>query len=281
MSKLPAEPRTVEDALAFARAWADAWGRRDLPTILAAYADDVVLVSPRALEVVGRSTVAGKPALAGYWEKALGRVLSIQFDVDEVTFDAGARRLAIAYRAQIDGGDRHTAEHLTFGEDGKIVRVAVYHGASALPPAPPVTVEVARARPLTHAAEVEPRFIDLNGHMNVAWYVHLFDQATWAFFRGLGIDEAYMESAGRTLFAAEEHLRYLAELKLGDRIAIHTQLTGVLPKSLNFTHIMIDVARERVAATADLVGVHVDAGDRRARPFPDGLLERIRAALRQ
>jgi acyl-CoA thioesterase FadM len=34
-----------------------------------------------------------------------------------------------------------------------------------------------------------------------------------------------------------------------------------------------------VAATAELVGVHVDATERRACPFPDALLARIRAAL--
>jgi acyl-CoA thioester hydrolase len=279
MSMLPAEPRTLKDALAFARAWADAWGRRDLPALLAAYADDVELTSPRAVEVVGCATVIGKPALAAYWEKALGRLRSIRFDVEDVTFDATARRVAIAYRAHIDGADRHTAEHLTFGEGGKIDRASVYHGASALPPPPPLTVELARARQLTHIAEVEPRFIDLNGHMNVAWYVHLFDQATWAFFCGLGIDEAYMSSAGRTVFAAEENLRYLAELKLGDRITIHTQLNDVQPKSLKFVHVMIDVERDRIAATAELVGVHVDATERRARPFPDAMLARIRAAL--
>jgi hypothetical protein len=41
MSTLPAEPRTLHDALGFARDWADAWGRRDLPALLAAYAADV------------------------------------------------------------------------------------------------------------------------------------------------------------------------------------------------------------------------------------------------
>ena len=30
-------------------------------------------------------------------------------------------------------------------------------------------------------ASAAPRFIDAMGHMNVAWYLHLFDRATWNF----------------------------------------------------------------------------------------------------
>src|SRR5262249_49275639 len=123
----------------------------------------------------------------------------------------------------------------------------------------------------------EARHIDHNGHMNVAWYVHVFDQATWGLFHSLGIDDAYIAATGATMFAVEENIRYLAELKEGDRLAVHTQLTAIKPKALHFAHAMVDVTRDRIAATADLVGVHVDRVERRARPFPDSLLARMRA----
>jgi len=274
MSELPPEPQDAAEALVFARAWAEAWSRRDVTAVLSAFAEDVEFTSPLAAEVVGRPTLVGKAALAAYWRDALARVRSIDFAVDDVTFDANARRFVVAYRARINGAERHTTEHLTFGAGGKIVRGAAYHGAAAGPPAAPLTVDAVRARKLTYEGEVEARFIDHNGHMNVAWYVHIFDRATWALFHSVGIDDAYMAAAGRTMFAVEENLRYFAELKQGDRLAVYTELTLVKPKALHFTHAMVDVERNRIAATADLVGVHVDSVERRARPFPDSLLAR-------
>ena len=73
-----------------------------------------------------------------------------------------------------------------------------------------VEVAEARALELTVEAAVEPRFLDAMGHMNVAWYVHFFDRGVWAFFAQLGLDEAYLQSKKRGMFAVEENLRYLA-----------------------------------------------------------------------
>jgi acyl-CoA thioester hydrolase len=41
--------------------------------------------------------------------------------------------------------------------------------------------------PVTHQATVPESYLDAMGHMNVMWYTHLFDQATWRFFASLGL----------------------------------------------------------------------------------------------
>jgi ketosteroid isomerase-like protein len=75
----------------FAKEWIDAWNAHDLDAILAHYADDVVFHSPRIALVMGEQIdlVAGKPALARYWRKALANARDLHF-----TFDS----LTIAYR---------------------------------------------------------------------------------------------------------------------------------------------------------------------------------------
>lgn len=137
----------------------------------------------------------------------------------------------------------------------------------------------ALALPRTLEASVEPRFIDGMGHMNVAWYVHLFDLATWAFFERLGLDSAYRARAHTGMFAVEEHVRYLAELREGDPLEVHTRLLAEGPKSLRLLHVMTDPARARLAATAEVVGVHVDLTTRRSAAIPPDITERLRAAL--
>jgi acyl-CoA thioester hydrolase len=141
------------------------------------------------------------------------------------------------------------------------------------------SLEEALALPRTVAASVEPRFIDEMGHMNVAWYVHLFDLGTWAFFDVLGISGEYRRRAQTGMFAVEQHVRYLGELREGDPLEVHSRLLELKPKSLVLMHAMTDPVRERVAAVSEVVGVHIDLRTRRAAPFPDDLLASIRARL--
>jgi acyl-CoA thioester hydrolase len=140
------------------------------------------------------------------------------------------------------------------------------------------TLAEARGWPRTLAAAVEPGFIDAMGHMNVAWYVHLFDRATWACFEAVGIDEAYRGRAHAGMFAVEEHLRYLGELRAGDPLEVYTRVVEARPKTVRLYHAMVDPVRDRLAATADVVGVHIDLGTRRSAPFPADILARLRAA---
>jgi acyl-CoA thioester hydrolase len=140
-------------------------------------------------------------------------------------------------------------------------------------------LSTARALPLSLRASVEPRFIDAMGHMNVAWYVHLFDRAVWVFFDGHGLDPESRRRANTGVFAVEEHLRYLAELREGDPLEVHTGVLEVRPKTLRLRQYMVDPARERVSAVREVVAVHIDFGTRRSAPFSADTSALLRAAL--
>jgi branched-chain amino acid aminotransferase len=122
-------PRTRAEARAFAETWAAAWSRRDAEAVLAWFADDARFVSPRAHAVTGAAEVRGKAALRAYWNAALARVESIHFTVEDVSFDAEAARVVIAYRADFGATLLLASEHLTFGASGLIVEGVAYHGA--------------------------------------------------------------------------------------------------------------------------------------------------------
>jgi acyl-CoA thioester hydrolase len=143
----------------------------------------------------------------------------------------------------------------------------------------PPSFDEACALPRRLEATVQPGFLDANGHMNVMWYMHLFDRATWALFASFGIDGDYAGRARASMFAVEQHLRYYGELRLGDALDVHTRVLAITPKSLRFLHVMLDRARRRVAATAEMVGVHVDLQTRRALAFPDDVRARLRRGL--
>jgi len=118
------------DPAAFAVQWAAAWNDRDLARVLEHFTDDVTFSSPKALETVGRVTVRGKAALRGYWERALGRVETLRFDVVRALWDPVRSEIGIVYDREVNGRRDRAIELLRFGADGRIVAGEVLYGLS-------------------------------------------------------------------------------------------------------------------------------------------------------
>ena len=79
------------------------------------------------------------------------------------------------------------------------------------------------SRPIVeHQDQVRPEWIDSNGHMNLAYYVVVFDSATDALYRTLDIGEAYRQASGNSCFTAETHTLYEREVHLDDRLLVRT-----------------------------------------------------------
>ena len=125
-----------------------------------------------------------------------------------------------------------------------------------------------------YEATVPADWIDYNGHMTESSYLLLVGNAADAFFRYVGIDEAY-RAAGRSLYTAETHLHHLREAALGDRLGVPLQLLDVGPQSLHLFHtVRNEVTREDVA-TAEQLLVHVDMRTGRVVPMARDLHARL------
>jgi acyl-CoA thioester hydrolase len=129
-----------------------------------------------------------------------------------------------------------------------------------------------------HTETVRPEWIDYNGHMNVAYYVLVFDHATDALFDALGLGAAYRDATDLTLFALESHILYEHEVRLGDLLRVESRVLGVDGKRLHFGHEMFHAGEGWRAATIELMAVHVDLKTRRTSPFPPDRRQAIDAA---
>jgi len=127
-----------------------------------------------------------------------------------------------------------------------------------------------------HTATVPAQWLDYNGHMSEWCYLQLVGDGADAFFRYVGIDEAY-RAAGHSLYTAETHLHHLREAALGDRLAVPLQLLDVGPKSLHLFHSVREEVTHADVATAEQLLVHVDMASGRVVPMPDDLLGRLEA----
>jgi acyl-CoA thioester hydrolase len=125
--------------------------------------------------------------------------------------------------------------------------------------------------------EVLPDWIDSNDHMNLAYYVVLFDRATDAIYDAFGLGRGYKAATGCGTFAAESHNLYEQELRLGERVRIATWVLGADRKRLHLAHEMYRLTDGARAATQELLYLHVDLARRRVTPWPDDVAARLRA----
>lgn len=129
--------------------------------------------------------------------------------------------------------------------------------------------------PCYHRATIPQAYLDVMGHMNIRHYMGLFDDAAWGFFADFGMTEAYYQSTTGGAFALEQHICYLAEVHLGETVAIHTRVNGRTAKRIHFIHFMINETTSKLAATLEVIGSHANRETRRTSPFPPEIAAQI------
>jgi len=134
---------------------------------------------------------------------------------------------------------------------------------------------------IEHEDVVRPEWIDSNGHMNLAYYVVVFDLATDALYDALGIGNAYRESTGFSCFTAETHTLYERELHLGEKLRVRAWLLGADTKRVHYFHEMFHVESGERAAVQELMALHIDMRIRRVAAFPGERHQAMQAAVRR
>ncbi len=124
---------------------------------------------------------------------------------------------------------------------------------------------------------VQPDWMDLNGHMNVAYYVLAFDKATDAFYEYLHLSWAYRHAAENSLFTLGMNVDYVQEVFEGDPLRITTHLLDWNEKCLHYFHAMYHADTGFLAATNECLALHVSMETRRSAPFGEDSQQRIAA----
>ena len=133
---------------------------------------------------------------------------------------------------------------------------------------------------LSSVMQIEPQWIDYNGHLNMAYYNVMFDRAIDELWLVLGIGPAYKKTRNSSTFTAECHVRYLREIHLGDPIQISVFLLGADDKRLHTFEELRHATEGWLSATSENMTVHVDMGQRKTAPFPPDVRATIEAVAK-
>ena len=114
-----------------------------------------------------------------------------------------------------------------------------------------------------YAATVKPEWIDFNGHFNAGYYMVCFDEAIESWMDFIGLGRGHRDSHSVTTFSAQNHVTYVREVHEGARLTIYTQLLGFDRKRIHAIQIMVNDDEQYVAATCEVMSLHVSEETRR------------------
>ena len=122
---------------------------------------------------------------------------------------------------------------------------------------------------------VRAEWIDHNGHMNMGYYLVVFDWATDEFWRWIGLDDAHRRARRVTTFCLEAHVTYHREVREGDPLRFRTRLLAHDEKRVHFFHEMVHAEQAYLAATNEVLSLHVSQEPRRGAPMAPEVLARL------
>jgi acyl-CoA thioester hydrolase len=76
-------------------------------------------------------------------------------------------------------------------------------------------------------------------------------------------------------FALESHIRYLAEVKLGEAVTVRSRVLARSAKTIHFMHFMTKDQTGTLAATIEVLGAHADLTQRKVTSFPPEVVMRL------
>lgn len=126
-------------------------------------------------------------------------------------------------------------------------------------------------------AQVDRAWIDYNGHMTEWAYLKLFGDTTDVLLAKIGAGPDYV-AGGHSFYTVESHLRHLGQARLGETVAVTTQVLGADAKRLHVFHTMTG-AGGSVIASAEHMLVHVDAAAERSAPMGPAVAAAVAALV--
>jgi acyl-CoA thioester hydrolase len=117
-------------------------------------------------------------------------------------------------------------------------------------------------------AVVRPDWVDGYGHMNMAFYLAVFDMATDQLWPHLGLGPGF-KARGLGTFAAETWVNYVREVREGMPLACASELLAHDAKRLLAVHRMLHAGEGWLAAENEVLYLCVDLEARRVTAWPE------------
>ncbi len=131
-----------------------------------------------------------------------------------------------------------------------------------------------------YSTAIAPEWIDYNGHLRDAYYGLILSYASDALMDRLGLDADYRRASGCTLYTLEQHMHFLHEIKLSDRLDV---LVRVLAADRKRIHAAFDFYCDRYkdpVYIGEMMLLHVRQDPSPVSvPFPPSIVHSLEALV--
>ena len=111
---------------------------------------------------------------------------------------------------------------------------------------------------------------DYNGHLNVAYYVYVFDIAADIMLNNFKMGGESAKQDKKSTFVVEMHTNYNQEVKLGEEVETHLTYIDHDKKRIQYKLSMFHKEKKYLAATNEVLSLYVDLNQRKVVEFdPD------------
>ncbi len=202
------------------------------------------------------------PALEWPWTKLMDvpDLTDELIDMIASQSDAQSGHMSIAELESLRDGNLTAMMRSLKARGASVGKVLKKHEKTIEPQMPDLMVPM-----ITLDRQVPTDWVDGNGHMNESRYVQAMSEASDRFLLWIGATPDYIATTG-SWFTVENHVRYLAEVMIGDRITATTQVLETKGKKLKLFYTIH--CNGAVAATVEQLLIHVDMKTRRAGEPP-------------
>jgi len=133
------------------------------------------------------------------------------------------------------------------------------------------TVEQVTTLPRLLHIRIPAEWQDVNGHVNIQHYMHMYDAAGYPWYDTLGATREYIRSAKWGMFDLEHHLWYLRELHVGDEVSLHCRLIDRTQKRFHGVMFLVNRTRGELASAMEFVSTGANLQARATAAIPDAI----------
>ena len=114
---------------------------------------------------------------------------------------------------------------------------------------------------------IRKEWTDYNNHLNMAYYVLIFDKAWEVMLEQFQMGEKSAKTKTKSTMVVETHTTYNNEVKEGDEVEIVLTYFDHDSKRLHFRLEMIEKKSKILSATIEMLSLYIDLNERKVSEF--------------
>ena len=116
---------------------------------------------------------------------------------------------------------------------------------------------------------IKKEWTDYNNHMNMAYYVLVFDQVWEIILEKFKMGEKSAKTTNMSTMVVETHTTYNSEVKEGDEVEINLTFFDHDKKRLHFKMEMIEKSSKKLSATLEMLSLYINLEARKVSEFEE------------